>query len=217
MKIAVLGTGMVGETIGGKLVSLGHEVKMGSRSATNEKAAAWTKKTGKGASHGTFADAAAFGELVFNCTFGSVSVAALESAGAKNLAGKIIMDISNPLDLSRGFPPGVTFRGEDSTGEQIQRAFPEAKVVKTLNTVNCNIMINPALIPGDHDVFVSGDDAGAKATVSGHLRDWFGWKSVIDLGGIITARGVESYVVMWVHLMGPSKGPNFNIKLMRQS
>jgi predicted dinucleotide-binding enzyme len=217
MKIAVLGTGMVGETIAGKLVALGHEVKMGSRSATNEKAAAWTKKIGKGASHGTFADAAAFGELVFNCTFGSVSVAVLEAAGTTNLAGKIIIDVSNPLDLSRGFPPGVTFHGEDSTGEQIQRAFPEAKVVKTLNTVNCNIMINPALIPGDHDVFVSGDDAAAKAAVTGYLRDWFGWKSVIDLGGIVTARGVESYVVMWVHLMGPAKGPNFNIKLMRQS
>jgi predicted dinucleotide-binding enzyme len=217
MKIAVLGTGMVGETIGGKLVSLGHEVKMGSRSATNEKAAAWAKKAGQGAAHGTFADAAAFGELVFNCTFGSVSVAVLEAAGAKNLAGKIIIDVSNPLDMSRGFPPGVTFGGEDSTGEQIQRAFPEAKVVKTLNTVNCNIMINPALIPGDHDVFVSGDDAAAKAAVTGYLRDWFGWKSVIDLGGIVTARGVESYVVMWVQLMGPAKGPNFNIKLMRQS
>ena len=214
MKIAVLGTGMVGNAIGSKLVALGHDVRMGSRSATNSKATDWAKKTGAKASHGTFADAAAFGEIVFNCTNGTASIEALTAAGAANLSGKIIIDVSNPLDLSRGFPPSIAFRGQDSTGEQIQRAFPAAKVVKALGTVNCQIMVDPSRVKGDHDVFVNGNDADAKARVSEILRDWFGWRSVIDLGDITRSRGVESYVVMWVHLYGALGTADFNIKLV---
>jgi predicted dinucleotide-binding enzyme len=215
MKIGVLGTGMVGATIGVKLVELGHDVKMGARKAGNEKAVSWDAKAGGGASEGTFADAAAFGEIVFNCTLGTAAVDAVVAAGEKNLDGKILIDTTVPLDLSRGFPPAITLRGEDSLGEQIQRAMPGTRVVKTLNTINCNVMVDPARVPGEHDVFVSGNDADAKASVTAILRDWFGWKSVIDLGDITTARGTEGYILMWLRLYGATKTADFNIKVMR--
>lgn len=216
MKLGVLGTGMVGNAIASKLATLGHEVKMGAREAANEKAAAWAKGAGARASHGTFADAAAFGELVFNCTAGAVSLAALQAAGAQNLAGKILVDVSNPLDFSKGMPPTLTVCNTDSLGEQIQRAFPETKVVKTLNTLNANLMVNPALVAGgDHDIFVSGNDAAAKGRVVELLKGGFGWKSVIDLGDITTARGAEMAVIFWVSLMGAQKTPMFNYKIVR--
>jgi len=216
MKLGVLGTGTVGQTIGGKLVALGHEVKLGSRTATNEKAAAWVKAAGRGASQGTFADAAAFGEVVFNCTSGAGTVDAARAAGEANLRGKILIDVSNALDFSKGFPPSLFTGNTDSLGEQLQRALPETKVVKSLNTVNANLMVDAgSLAGGDHDIFVSGDDAGAKARVSELLRDWFGWKNVVDLGDITTSRGVESYLALWVRLYGAVKTPQFNIKLVR--
>jgi predicted dinucleotide-binding enzyme len=218
MKIGVLGTGMVGEAIGTKLVQLGHEVKMGSRIANNEKAVAWVNKNHAHtalASQGTFADAAAFGVLIFNCTSGKASLDALRMAGAENLKGKVLIDIANPLDFSRGVPPSLLVCNTDSLGEQIQRAFPETKVVKTLNTMNCNIMVNPALLPEDHIVFVSGNDAEAKATVTALLKDGFGWKSVIDLGDIITSRSVEMVLPLWVSLMGKLGTPMFNFKIVR--
>ena len=166
MRIGVIGTGSVGKTIGTKLVELGHEVTMGSRSATNEQAAEWAASAGAGASHGTFADAAAAGELVFNCTAGMVSLEALGAAGEENLSGKVLVDVSNALDFSKGRPPTLSVCNDDSVGEQIQRAFPEAKVVKALNTMNAGVMVAPASIPGEHDVFVCGNDDGAKAQVS---------------------------------------------------
>ncbi|MCA9653270.1 MAG: NAD(P)-binding domain-containing protein [Myxococcales bacterium] len=213
MKIAILGTGMVGQAIGSKLVALGHEVRMGSRTAGNEKAAAWVEQAGKGASAGTFADAAAFGELVFNCTAGVASLQALEAAGADNLADKILLDLSNPLDFSQGFPPRLSVCNDDSLGEQIQRAFPRTKVVKTLNTMANPIMVDPSRIPGDHEVIVSGDDAEAKATVSGFLREQFGWSKVIDLGGISTARGTEAWLLLWTRLYGALGHADFNLHL----
>jgi 8-hydroxy-5-deazaflavin:NADPH oxidoreductase len=216
MKIAVLGTGMVGETIASKLVSLGHEVKMGSRSANNEKAAAWVKKAGAKASQGTFADAAAFGELLFNCTSGSGSIEALNAAGKENLKGKLLLDVSNPLDFSKGMPPTLFVSNTDSLGEQIQRTFPELKVVKTLNTINANVMVDPARIPGEHAVFVSGNDAEAKAQVKRLLTEWFGWKQVIDLGDITTSRGPESYLPLWLRLWGAMGTPDFNIQIVKK-
>ncbi len=216
MKIAVLGTGMVGETIGGKLVALGHEVKMGSRSATNEKAAAWVKKAGAKASQGTFADAAAFGELLFNCTSGSGSLEALSAAGKENLKGKVLLDLSNPLDFSKGMPPTLFVSNTDSLGEQIQRAFPELKVVKTLNTISANVMVDPARVPGEHAVFVSGNDAEAKAQVKRLLTEWLGWKQIIDLGDITTSRGTESYLPLWLRLWGAVGTPDFNIQIVKK-
>lgn len=216
MKIGVLGTGMVGKTIGTKLVALGHEVKMGSRSATHEGATAWAKEEGDKASNGTFADAAAFGELVFNCTSGAGALDALRAAGAANLDGKILIDISNPLDFSKGMPPSLFAGNTDSLGENIQKEFPGAKVVKALNTMNANIMVDPARVAdGDHDVFISGNDAKAKATVEDFLTKQFGWKNVIDLGDITTARGTESYLPLWLRLWGALGSADFNIKIMR--
>jgi predicted dinucleotide-binding enzyme len=215
MKIGILGTGIVGKTIGTKLVQLGHNVKMGSRTANNEKASEWVKTSGANASQGTFAEAAAFGELLFNCTSGMVSLEALKIAGASNMNGKILIDISNPLDFSKGMPPTLSVCNSDSLGEQIQRAYPRVKVVKTLNTLNCNIMVNPSLVPGSHDIFVSGNDAGAKAKVIDILKSWFGWKTVIDLGDITTARGTEMLLPIWIRLMGAFQTPNFNFKIVR--
>ena len=216
MKIGILGTGAVGSTIGTKLIQLGHDVMMGSRTSGNEKASAWAQKNGKHASQGTFAAAAAFGEIVFNCTHGIASLKALNLAGADNLKNKILIDIANALDFSNGMPPSLAVCNTDSLGEQIQRAFPDVKVVKTLNTMNCGLMVNPKLVAdGDHNIFISGNDAGAKAKVEEILRDWFEWKSVIDLGDITTARATEMLLPIWIILMGKYQSPNFNFKIIR--
>ena len=215
MRIGVLGTGVVGQTIATKLVQLGHEVKMGSRSAPNEKAAGWAKAAGARASQGTFAEAAAFGDVVFNCTKGEISLAALRQAGAANLDGKVLVDVANPLDFSRGMPPSLTVCNTDSLGEQIQREFPRARVVKTLNTMNANVMVNPSLVAGDHDVFVSGNDAAAKAQVRDILEKGFGWRSVIDLGDITSARGTEMLLPIWLRLWGVFGTPNINFHVAR--
>jgi predicted dinucleotide-binding enzyme len=216
MKIAVLGTGMVGNVIGTKLISLGHEVKMGSRTNTNEKAAAWVASAGNKASQGTFAEAAAFGEIIFNCTKGEASVEVLKLAGENNIAGKILVDISNALDFSKGMPPTLSICNDDSLGETIQRAFPDVKVVKTLNTMNCKLMVDAAGVPGDHNVFVSGNDAGAKAEVK-KLLNGFGWsdKNIIDLGDISTARGTEQLLPIWIRLMGTLGTANFNFHIVK--
>lgn len=216
MRIAVLGTGVVGRTIGTKLVGLGHEVRMGSRTPDNERAIAWAQEMGPNASHGTHRDAAAFGETVFNCTTGSGSLEALEQAGRENLAGKILIDIANPLDFSQGMPPCLTVCNTDSLAEQIQRAFPETRVVKTLNTVNAGVMVDPSLVPGDHVLFLSGNDATSKAQVAVWLEQWFGWNrgNVIDLGDITTARATEMILPLWVRLYGLLGTPHFNINVI---
>jgi predicted dinucleotide-binding enzyme len=214
MKIAVLGTGMVGNAIATKLVALGHEVMMGSRTRDNEKALAWVKDTGQGASAGTFAEAAAFGELAFNCTLGAGALDALRSTGTA-LDGKIVIDTSNPLDFSKGMPPTLFSGNTDSLGEQIQRELPKLKVVKSLNTMSCNIMVDAGRVKGDHDVFMSGNDKEAKGRVREILQGWFGWKNVIDLGDISTARGTESYLPLWIRLWGVLGTADFNIKIVR--
>jgi hypothetical protein len=214
MQIGILGTGVVGQTIGARLTQLGHDVMLGSRSATNEKAAKWVSENAPRAKQGTFANAAEFGEIVFNCTSGQVSLDALGAAGTANLAGKTLVDVSNPLDFSKGFPPTLTVCNTDSVAEQIQAAFPDAKVVKTLNTMTAAVMVNPGLVPGEHDVFVSGNDAGAKSQVTDLLRS-FGWRTVIDLGDIATARGPEMVLPLWLRLMGAFKTPIMNFHVAR--
>ena len=214
MKIAVLGTGTVGQTIGTRLVGLGHEVTMGSRQAGNEKAVGWAAATGDGAAEGSFADAAGAAELAFNCTAGTGSLSALEAAGAERLAGKVLVDVANPLDFSKGMPPTLSVCNEDSLGEQIQRAFTEARVVKALNMVNASVMTEPAALSGEHDTFVAGNDDEAKAQVRGLLES-FGWRTiVIDLGDITAARGMEMYLPLWLRLMGATGGPGFNIRVV---
>ena len=213
MKIGLLGSGAVGQTIGTKLVQLGHDVMMGSRDPANPNAIAWAKKEGHHALYGTFMNVATFGEIIFNCTLGSASLEVLRQAGEENLRGKILVDTANPLDYSTDLWT-LTVCNTDSLGEQIQRAFPDAKVVKTLNTVNCNVMVDPSKLKEKTDVFVSGNDIESKATIITILRDWFGWKSVIDLGDITTSRGVEMYVVMWQIQRDAVSSPRFNIRVV---
>jgi predicted dinucleotide-binding enzyme len=214
MKIGVLGTGTVGRAIATKLVELGNEVTMGSRSADGEALLAWVQDAGDGAGGGTFADAAAGAELAFNCTAGSASIEALSAAGAANLAGKTLVDVANPLDFSAGMPPTLTVCNTDSLGEQIQEAFPEARVVKALNTVNHLVMADPSRVPGDHQLFICGNDEAAKVEVTELLED-FGWPSgsVLDLGEIDAARGMEMYLPLWLRLYGRFGTGDLNIQV----
>lgn len=214
MRIGVLGTGIVGRTLGSALLSSGHEVRLGSRAAGNEAAIAWAEDIGGPASEGTFADAAGFGELVINATAGAASLDALALAGAEQLAGKVLVDVANALDTSRGMPPTLTVCNDDSLGEQIQRAFPEVRVVKTLNTVTAAVMVQPALVEGPHTVFVAGDDAAAKAEV-GLLLQELGWPagSIMDLGDISAARGMEMYLALWLRLWGTTGSAVLNVEV----
>jgi predicted dinucleotide-binding enzyme len=202
VRIGVLGTGVVGTTIAGKLRELGHDVLIGSRTAGEDAV--------------PFADAAAHGELVFNCTNGNASLDALSAAGAENLEGKVLVDVANVLDFSQGRPPLVGVSTGDSLGEQIQRAFPEARVVKALNTVNASVMVDPGVVPGEHDLFLCGNDEQAKTQVTELLRS-FGWPAerILDLGDITAARAQELYVTLWVRLMGVTEGASFNIRVVR--
>lgn len=212
MKIGILGSGMVGQTLATKLAEQGQDVMVGTRSP--EKVAAWAADAG--VRLGSLNDTASHGDLVINATKGEASLDALRAAGEANLAGKIVMDIANPLDFSRGMPPTLLVSNTDSLGEQIQQAFPQTRVVKALNTLNAGLMVNPAgLAGGDHTIFVSGNDAAAKAEVSRLLAEWFGWRDIIDLGDITTARGTESLLPVWVRLMMAFGHANFQFKIVR--
>jgi len=214
MKIGILGSGIVGQTLGSKLVELGHHVRMGSRDAANPKVAEWVAAAGSHASQGDFADAAAFGEVVFLCTKGDVALAVAEGA-ADGLAGKPLVDVSNPLDFSRGFPPTLSVCNTDSLGEQLQRAVPAARVVKALNTMWCGVMVDPRRLAGGHVVFLCGNDDGAKATVR-QLLAGFGWRDeeIVDLGDISGARGTEMLLPLWLRLYVARGDGAFNLAIV---
>ncbi len=216
MDIGVLGTGAAGKAIGRRLVSLGHGVLMGSRTAANPDAVAWAQQVGEHAHQGTFDDAARFGELLFNCTAGATSLDAIGSIQREHLAGKVLVDLANPLDFSQGFPPSLAVSNTDSLGEQIQRAHPDLRVVKSLNTVHSGIMVDPARLGGGHNVFLSGNDPDAKAVVANLLQE-FGWPppSIIDLGDITSARGTEMFLALWLRLYGALGTAEFNIGVVR--
>jgi predicted dinucleotide-binding enzyme len=216
MKIAVLGTGVVGETIASKLIELGHQVRMGSRSASNEKGMAWVARHAEKASLGTFNDAAAFGEIIFNCTKGVEAIHILKSIVDKSLHSKILIDLTNPLDFSKGMPPTLSLSNTTSLGEEIQNNFPETFVVKTLNTMWCGLMVNPGMIGGgDHINFICGNDQQAKEKVKMILVE-FGWmeQNIIDLGNISGARGTEMYLPLWLRIFTSSQNSAFNLKLV---
>ena len=214
MKIGILGSGAVAKTIGAALVAGGHNVTLGTRSP--EKLSDWLASQGAAAAAGSFADAAAFGEVVINATSGEGALPALATAGTEQLAGKILIDIANPLDFSNGMPPTLSVSNTDSLGEQIQRTYPATKVVKTLNTLSADLMVNPRqLADGDHHIFVSGEDQAAKDQVQNWLREWFGWREIIDLGGIETARGTEMLLPIWLRLWGALGTTNFNLKIVQ--
>jgi predicted dinucleotide-binding enzyme len=216
MNIGVLGTGPVGRSVATRLVELGHAVVMGTRDTAKPNAQAWLASVGtaRGARVGSFAESAAHGALVVNATAGEASLGALLQAGERNLRGKVLVDTANPLDFSHGMPPSLSVVNTDSLGEQIQRAFPDVNVVKSLNTVNADVMTHPQRLPGDHTIFVAGNDAEAKATVADLLRS-FGWRSILDLGGIEASRGLEMYLALWLALMSAQGSAAFNIKIVR--
>ena len=218
MKIGSLGTGTAGNTLGSAFIAKGHEVKMGSRDAANEKAAEWTKANGKKASHGTFEDAAQFGDIIFNCTKGEYSLNAIKSAGEQNLTGKILVDVANPLDFSKGMPPTLSLVNDISLGETIQAAFPATNVVKTLNTLTCTLMVDAnKLANGDHNLFICGNDEGAKQKIKELLHHNFNWKmeNIIDLGDITNSRGTEQLLPIWIRLFGVLSTADFNFKIVR--
>jgi hypothetical protein len=189
---------------------------MGSRGADSEAGQKWLQSIGGKGQIETFTDVAGFGELIISCTNGANSVAALRRAGEANLRGKILIDVSNPLDTLQK-PPTLAFCNTDSLGERIQREFPEATVVKALNTVNCDVMVNPAVVPGDHNLFICGNNVAAKAKVLQFLTDNFGWKrdNIVDLGDISNSRGTEMYLALWIRLWGKLGTPLFNIHIVR--
>jgi predicted dinucleotide-binding enzyme len=226
MKIGVFGTGVVGRTVATKLGELGHQLFVGTRdpaetlartggdSYGNPPFKAWREQHAD-FGFGTFAEAATHGELLINATVGEGAITALQLAGAANLTGKVLMDLSNPLDFSRGMPPSLTVCNTDSLGEQIQRAFPAVRVVKTLNTVTAHLMVAPRLLAdGAHTIFVSGNDPDAKSQVTELLQS-FGWQDIVDLGDITTARGTEMMLPIWVRLWGVTRTPMFSFKLVR--
>ncbi len=217
MAYAVLGTGAVGRTLATKLVQLGHQVVMGSRQAGNDKAVAWVDEAGDLAAQGSFADAAGAAATVINATAGTASLAALTAAGRDNLAGKVLVDVANPLDLSRGTPPRLDPCNDDSLAEQIQREFPEARVVKSLNTVNCDVMVDPGILAGSHTMFMCGHDQVAKDEVRALLES-LGWPAddVMDLGDLTAARGMEMYLPLWLRLWGATGTGHFNVKVVHQ-
>jgi len=228
MDIGIIGSGQVAQTLGGKFLDLGHSVTISSRDPSQPKDrgelgvipsadewAAAQRAEGAAAAAGSFAAAALAGDLVVNATAGASSLAALELAGAEHLRGKVLIDLANPLDFSRGMPPSLTVCNTDSLGEQIQAAFPETNVVKTLNTVNVNVMIDPAQLGAETDIFVAGNDADAKAWVTKHvLREWLGWSRVLDLGDITAARATEMYMPLWLRLWGAAGTGALNIKVV---
>ncbi|HEY7717889.1 MAG TPA: NAD(P)-binding domain-containing protein [Pedococcus sp.] len=225
MRIAVLGTGVVGKHLAAAFERRGHDVRVGTRDPEETMAraggrgpedppfASWSADH-PGVGLEPFARAAAHGEVVVNAVDGAVSLAVLDLAGAHNLAGKVLVDISNPLDFSSGFPPTLFVKDTDSLGEQIQRAHPQAKVVKTLNTLTAHLMVNPQVLEEETTVFLSGDDAGAKATVAALLES-LGHTDVIDLGDITTARGTEMMTPVWLRLMRALGTSHFNYRIVR--
>lgn len=214
MKIGILGTGMVGETLGTKFIELGHQVKMGSRTANNESAVRWAKTAGANASQGTFADAAAFGDMVFICLKGAVFLDVAKTLGPEALAGKVVVDVSNPLEFSNGSLT-LSICNTNSLGEEVQKAIPSAKVVKSFNTVNCDVMVDPAK-GGNPTMFVCGNDSGAKKQFT-ELIQTLGWRDVIDIGDITKSRGTEALMHLWMNLFGLFGTPHFGWKIVREN
>jgi predicted dinucleotide-binding enzyme len=226
MNLGVFGTGGVGRALAARLVGQGHAVMVGTRNPAITMSRPDTDSMGGPPYHewaaqnqnvglGTFAESAEFGEMLINATKGSRCLQVLRLAGEKNLNGKILLDVSNPLDGEMGFPPGLFVSNIDSLGEQLQRAFPEVKVVKSLNTVTAALMVDPRRLGGgDHTIFLSGNDAGAKEKVRELLRS-FGWKDILDLGDISTARGPEMYLPLWLRLWGATGTGMMNIRIVR--
>ena len=199
MRIGILGSGDVGRALGLGFASKGHDVMIGTRHPDKPELVEWREGAGKRAAVGSFAEAAEHGEVIVLCTLGQAAEAAIDLAGTTGFDGKVVIDVTNPLDLSKGMPPGLFVGTTDSLGEQIQRKLPKAKVVKALNIVSNATMVNPKMREGLPDMMIAGNDAGAKHTVAGLLKE-FGWGDPIDVGGIDGARYLEAMVPLWVRV-----------------
>jgi len=217
MKYAVLGTGMVGHTLANKLIALRHEVRMGARSSNNEKAKAWAQDNGHHAGHGAFADVASWADRVICAVNGAQIREVAQAITNSAVAGKTVIDVTNPLDMSRGMPPTLVtdLSNTTSAGETLQSVLPDARVVKTLNTMNHEIMVDPARLPGGHDVFLCGDHAEAKADVIDLLSE-FGWQSPIDLGPLSAARGMEGLMPFWLRVWSVQGHADFNYRIVHR-
>jgi len=213
MRIAIIGTGFAGRTLAQGLKRIGHDVVVGTRDPDEtDKREEWADLD---LPLRALAVVAADADLVVNATNGQASLAALGGIGTAHLADKVIVDVANPLDFSQGFPPTLSVKDTDSLAEQIQRAFPESRVVKSLNTVNAAVMVDPASLgDGDTTIFAAGDDAEARQLVVGLLRE-LGWQDIIELEGLHNARGLEMWMPLWVRLMGTLGTAEFNMKLVR--
>lgn len=225
--IGILGTGAVGQTIAAKLVELGNQVMIGTRDvgktqAQKERTAMggapfseWHKQHA-GVKLGTFQDAAKFGDPVFLCLKGDAALGALSLAKAENFKGKTVIDITNPLDFSRGMPPFLVpqYSNTNSLGEEVQKALPGANVVKSLNIVNCEVMVNAKKSGGDSTMFVAGNNAGAKEETKAILQQ-FGWKDIMDLGDISGARGMEMMLPVWVRIWATTQNGYIGFKIVR--
>ena len=218
MKYAVLGTGMVGHTLASKLAALGHEVRMGARSADNAKARDWAAGHGAAAGYGDYADVAGWADRIIFAVNGASLLDVADAVGAEAVAGKTVIDVTNPLDMSQGMPPTLIpeLSNRTSAGEALQARLPGARVVKTLNTMNHQIMVDPSRVPGQHDVFLCGDDDAAKADVTGLLAE-FGWTDPIDLGPLAAARGTEGLMPFWLRMWGTMGNADFNYRIVAGS
>jgi predicted dinucleotide-binding enzyme len=223
MKIGIIGSGVVGQTLGTKWVGLGYDVALGTRDPSKidetkrmgTSLREWRAQTENRGKIVSFQEAAAHGDVLVNATSGMISVDALRLAGADKVGGKVLIEVGNELDTSKGMPPRSLAAQDRCLAERIQAEFPNLKVVKTLNTINALVMVNPkGVADGDHTVFVSGNDAAAKTQVKELLKG-FGWTDILDLGDISTARGPEMYMAMWIRLWGATGSGNLNIKVQR--
>ncbi len=216
MRFGVFGTGEVGQALATKLIRLGHEVMLGARQPRNEKALAWKERVGERGREGSFAQAAQFGEILINATSGLVSLSVLQAAGVASLPGRLLIDVSNPLQWTEG-RVSLSVCNTDSLGEQIQRAFPNLRVIKTLCTVNNQVMVNPSLVPGQHTMFLCGNDAEAKEQTVSILQE-FGWpaESCMDLGDITASRAVEMQILLWLKISAVVDTLHFNLHVIHK-
>lgn len=215
MKVGILGSGSVGRTLGAGLIKLGHEVKIGTRDIKKEELQKWVTNHGSTASLGSFAETASYGEVIFLCTLWAATESILSAAGQKNFAGKIVVDVTNPLDFSKGAPPKLAVNYPMSGGELVQNWLPQAQIVKAFNIVTANIMIHARLQEGTPDLFIAGNHEAAKKFVTDLASQW-GWASVNDLGDITNAYWLETFAMLWIYFGFKNNHWTHAFKLLRK-
>ena len=212
-RVGVLGSGEVGRRLAGAFRSRGHDVMIGSRDPAKPELREWLSGDGAGVEAGTFAQAAEHGELLVLAVLGNAAEEAIADAGRDNFSSKVVIDAMNPLDFSGGFPPKLSITGEDSLGERVQRALPDARVVKAFNTIGNPYFLDPKFSEGEPTMLIAGNDEGAKRTVGDVLAD-FGWSNTVDIGGIEGSRELEAICIVWVKIGGARGAWDHGFKLL---